>query len=147
MLSEDRMSSSEETWKEVGEKFSTLGRRFKEHYEEADTEGPETEEVKEAFEKISDGLERMFSSVGKAVRDDTVKADAKAAASSLIDALGSTFEGLSENIRNAVKRDGATEAVEAEEATGPSDPVAEAADAAEEANKAVDDLRDDLTGE
>lgn len=137
------MSNNEETWKNVGDKFSTLGGRFKEHYQEAEPEAPDSEEVKEAFEKVSDGLERMFSSVGKAVRDDSVKADAKAAATSLIDAIGSTFESLSEDIRKAVKKDGDAEAVT--EAAAEGDPVAEAADAAEEANQAVDNLRDDVT--
>lgn len=134
--------SNEETWKSVGERFSALGRRFKEHYEQEDAEGPDSDEVKEAFEKVADGLERMFSSVGKAVRDESVKADAKAAASSLIDALGSTFESVSEDIRQAIKKDGATEAVDAT-----ADPVAEAKDAADKANDAVDELRNDLTEE
>jgi len=138
-----KMSDNEETWKNVGEKFSTLGGRFKEHYQAAEPEAPDSEEVKEAFEKVTEGLERMFSSVGKAVRDDTVKADAKAAATSLIDAIGSTFEGLSEDIRKAVKRDSDAEAVTKSAEAG--DPVADAADAAEEANQAVDDLRDDVT--
>ena len=138
------MNSNEETWKQVGEKFSTLGGRFKEHYQAAEPEAPDSEEVKEAFEKVTEGLERMFSSVGKAVRDDTVKADAKAAATSLIDAIGSTFEGLSEDIRKAVKREGDAAAVK-ESATAATDPVSDAAEAAEEANQAVDDLRDDVT--
>ncbi len=137
------MSSNEETWKNVGEKFSQLGGRIKEHYQAAEPEAPDSEEVKEAFEKVTEGLERMFSSVGKAVRDDSVKSDAKAAATSLIEAIGTTFEGLSEDVRRAIKKDGEVEAAkEAEEST---DPVADAAEAAEEANQAVEDLRDDVT--
>lgn len=142
------MSSNEDVWKNVGEKFSALGQTFKEHYSEDDSDGPEAEEVKAAFEKIADSLERMFSGVGKAVRDESVKQDAKNAASSLIDALSATVEGLGDDIRRVVKKD-ASAPVEASDTANaePSDPVAEAAERAEEANQAVDDLRDDLSEE
>ena len=101
------MSRNEEAWKDVGDRFSSLGKKFRQHYESTDTEkseegGPSSDEIKKAFDTISDGLERVFGSLGAAVRDDEVKAESKAAASALVDALGATVEDLVDGLGVAV---------------------------------------------
>ena len=78
------MGDVESAWKEVGEKFTELGYKFRDHYRKLEAEraesGEATEESEQAFKTVSDELDTAFSSVGNAFRDAEVKDDAKAAA-------------------------------------------------------------------
>lgn len=102
------MAEVESAWKEVGEKFTELGYKFRDHYRklEAEREGTEetTEESEQAFKKVADELDTAFSSVGNAFRDAEVKDDAKAAANSLLAAFGATFQEIGDAVQRAVGR-------------------------------------------
>ena len=102
------MGDVESAWKEVGEKFTELGYKFRDHYRklEADrAEGEEaTEEDEQAFRKVADELDTAFSSVGNAFRDAEVKDDAKTAANSLLAAFGATFQEIGDAFQRAIGR-------------------------------------------
>ena len=102
------MGDTNQAWQEVGERFTALGRKFKQHYEDRGAEGvggeavdttEEPSDVKKALDTIGDGLERVFGSVGDSLQDDEVKAQARSAFSSLLDALGETFSDLGDEVR------------------------------------------------
>lgn len=134
------MSSNEDTWKDVGNNFAALGRRFKEHYRETE-DAPSSEEVKAGFETIVDGVERVFSSLGRTIRDESVRDDAKKAGNSLINAISGVIEDLSTEAKGMMRHR------PSDEDGAEADPITEAKAAADEANDAVDRLRDDLTSE
>jgi hypothetical protein len=102
------MGDVESAWKEVGEKFTELGYKFRDHYRklEADREetGEATEEAEKAFKKVADELDTAFSSVGNAFRDADVKDDAKTAANSLLAAFGATFQEIGDAFQRAIGR-------------------------------------------
>jgi hypothetical protein len=143
------MGDVESAWKEVGEKFTELGYKFRDHYrkleaERADT-GETTEEAEKAFKKVSDELDTAFSSVGNAFRDAEVKDDAKAAANSLLAAFGATFQEIGDALQRAIGRtesdleaEPSPDEEEAEEAVG---------EAVEEVEKAAEEAPSDENGE
>jgi hypothetical protein len=130
------MGDVESAWREVGEKFTELGYKFRDHYRKLEAEradgGETTEESEKAFKKVADELDTAFSSVGNAFRDAGVKDDAKTAANSLLAAFGATFQEIGEAFQRAIGRtesdleSGAEEsaAAEAAEAT-PDEPSGE----------------------
>ena len=126
---EQPVSKSKQAWNDVGDKFSNLGDGFKSHYVKDDDEKPSREAIKDAFDTVSDGLERFFSSLGSALRDEEVKKEAKSAAKAIVDALGVTVEDL--GVKAKFKKREADGEDEAEEAS---------ADAAEP----TETLREDL---
>ena len=127
------MGDVESAWKEVGEKFTELGYKFRDHYRrlEAERGGSEekTEESEQAFKKVADELDTAFSSVGNAFRDADVKDDAKAAANSLLAAFGATFQEIGDAVQRAVGRTDSDLEAESEPTT---------------VDETVDQLREDL---
>jgi hypothetical protein len=107
-------------WNQVSEQFATLGDRLRRRYEESDIageglagegaqgQGPAgRESVQDAMRTLGEAAERLAATVGGAFRDPEVQADAKRAASSLVDALGITFSQVGEDIRRRrVERSG-----------------------------------------
>ena len=121
------MADSKAAWDQVGQEFRALGRQVKQRYEEqsrpegsgaplrgslVDQEGREgtTEppaegqpadrrKVDEALQKLTESLDQAFSALGDAVRDPQVGEQTKKAASSLSDALNTTFAEVSERFR------------------------------------------------
>lgn len=139
------MGDVESAWKEVGEKFTELGYKFRDHYRKMEEERTETggettpEESEKAFKKVTDELDTAFSSVGNAFRDAEVKDDAKAAANSLLAAFGATFQEIGDALQRAIGR---TESdLESEPTPG------EVADAAEEATEEVKTAAEEATEE
>jgi hypothetical protein len=122
------MGDVESAWKEVGEKFTELGYKFRDHYRTLETEraegGETTEESEKAFKKVADELDTAFSSVGNAFRDAEVKDDAKTAANSLLAAFGATFQEIGDAFQRAVGRD----APDLEKEAAPEEAVEEAAE-------------------
>ncbi len=92
--------SRDDAWSDVQSKFSSLGKSFKKHYDETE-ESPSSDEVKQAWDTVTDGLERLFGSVGDAIRDDEVKVQAKEAVGSVVDALSATFSELGVELKRA----------------------------------------------
>lgn len=141
------MGDVESAWKEVGEKFTELGYKFRDHYRKLEAEradaGETTEEAEKAFKKVSDELDTAFSSVGNAFRDAEVKDDAKAAASSLLAAFGATFQEIGDALQRAIGRTDSD--LEAEPA--PEEAVEEAEKAVEEAAEEVEKTAEEASGE
>lgn len=82
----------------------------------AGEEGPSEGDVKDAFRTLGAAFERVMDAVGSAFRDPDVRDQTKQAASSLVSALGATFEELGEELKRATKR-GDHEAATQESAT------------------------------
>jgi len=100
------MGDVETAWKEVGDKFTDLGSRFRDHYRKLEAErsdGTEaTEESEQAFKKVADQLDTAFAAVGNAFRDAEVKDDARTAANSLLAAFGATFQEIGDAFHRAI---------------------------------------------
>jgi ABC-type transporter Mla subunit MlaD len=141
------MGDVESAWKEVGEKFTELGYKFRDHYRKLEAEreesGETTEESEQAFKKVTDELDTAFSSVGNAFRDAEVKDDAKAAANALLAAFGATFQEVGDALQRAIGR---TESDLESEAT-PGDAAEEAADTVEEVAGEAEKAAEEATEE
>ena len=134
---EKPVSKSKEAWNDAGDKLSRLGERFKSHYKSGDGDRPSGEAVKEAFDAVSDSLEGFFSSLGSAIKDEDVQAEAKSAAAAVVDALGVTVEDLGVELKNLFKRDFDAESPpEASDTTG--------AESENMTDQASEGLREDL---
>lgn len=95
-------------WNRVSEQFAALGERLRSRYEESPLAdegsaqregGVDRDSVQDALRTLGDAAERLAATVGGTVRDPEVQAEAKRAASSLVDALGITFSQVTEDIR------------------------------------------------
>lgn len=139
----DWKNETGESWNAVGGEFAKLGDSFKKHYKK-DEEDPDTaSEVKDALTTLGQGLERLFGAVGGAVQDEEVKESAKAAGTSLLDALGETFTRAAYEIRDTFKGEaGAT--VTDRGIDDESVDVMEAAEAELDDSEAIDEIRSDL---
>lgn len=102
---EDTGTASADPWDEAADRFKTLGEKLREQYREiAGDEGPSEGEVKDAFRTLGSAFERVMDAVGSAFRNPDVRDQTKQAASSLVSALGATFEELGEELKRATKR-------------------------------------------
>lgn len=95
------MSDPERSWDRVGQQFSALGQTLKEHFRRVEASGDETtkQEVKDAMQSLINAADRLASATRTAARDPRVQQDAKAAADSLFDVLGATFDDLAAEFR------------------------------------------------
>jgi hypothetical protein len=91
----------------VSERFSTLGKRFKEHYQQpniGEPPQPPDDELKQALRTLGDALDRAFSAVGSALRDPEVRDRAKEAANALVSAFGNTFADVGDELGKTFRR-------------------------------------------
>lgn len=108
------MTDADESWAEVGEHFSKLGKSFRDHYEEQEGAEEAGADIKEAFKGLADAAGRVATTVGESFRDPVVKTEAKEAANSIVAAIGTTFGEVSDELKRVLS--GADEqAVESEE--------------------------------
>jgi|DewCreStandDraft_2_1066082.scaffolds.fasta_scaffold04313_5 DNA-binding ferritin-like protein len=91
-------------WDEVGERFATLGRALAARYKQLEMESEEEREARDALRALTRTLDRAFTSLGDTLRDPHAKDELRAAARSLADALGATFEEVTEEVRKRVGR-------------------------------------------
>ena len=97
--------NAKQAWGEVGEKFSSWGRRIADRYHEAGpaetSEADEAErEVKRAMKELFDELSRGVSAVGGTLKDDQAKKELSEAVSALGDAITATVNEATEAIRS-----------------------------------------------
>jgi hypothetical protein len=97
--------SAKRAWSEVGDKFSSFGRRVADRYREAGTaETAESEasqrELQRAAKELIDELSRGFSAIGATIRDEEAKRDLGEAVSAIGDAITATVNEASEGIRS-----------------------------------------------
>ncbi len=97
--------SAKQAWSEVGDKFSSFGRRVADRYREAGTdEAAESEEsqreLQRAAKELIDELSRGFSAIGATIRDEEAKRELGDAVSAIGDAITATVNEASEGIRS-----------------------------------------------
>lgn len=97
--------SAKQAWGEVGEKFSSFGRRVADRYREAgsteSTDADEAErELKRAMKELFDELSRGVSAVGATLKDDQAKKELSGAVSAIGDAITATVSEATEAIRS-----------------------------------------------
>lgn len=100
------MAAIQEPWEDLASKVSALGLKLKLHYEQERGEGPDGPAVKlhESAQQLGDAIEDAFESFGRAVEDDAVRQDVKDAGQLFVDAISNTFSEVSDEIRDAVRR-------------------------------------------
>ena len=96
--------SSKQAWGEVGEKFSSWGRRVADRYHRTgptETTADEAErELKRAMKELFDELSRGVTAVGATLKDDQAKKELSDAVNALGDAITATVTEATEAIRS-----------------------------------------------
>ena len=97
--------SAKQAWGEVGEKFSSWGRRLADRYHEAGpketTDADEAErELTRAMKELFDELSRGVSAVGSTLKDGQAKKELSDAVTALGNAITATVNEATEAIRS-----------------------------------------------
>lgn len=97
--------SAKEAWSEVGEKFSSWGRRVGASYHATAQTDPvaadEAErELTKAAKELIDELSRGFTALGQTLRDDEANRDLGAAVSAIGDAITATVQEATDGVRS-----------------------------------------------
>jgi hypothetical protein len=97
--------SAKQAWGEVGEKFSSWGRRVADRYHEAGstetTDADQAErELKRAVKELFDELSKGVSAVGATLKDDQAKKELSEAVSAIGDAITATVTEATDAIRS-----------------------------------------------
>ena len=96
---------AKQAWSDVGEKFSSWGRRVADRYRETDTEERTTEErereLERAAKELVDELGRGVSAFADTVRDDEAKKELTDAFKAMGDAITATFDEVREGLRSS----------------------------------------------
>ena len=96
---------AKQAWGEVGEKFSSWGRRVADRYHEAGSaetkDADEAErELKRQMKDVFDELSKGVSAVGATLKDDEARKDLSDAVSAIGDAITATVTEATEAIRS-----------------------------------------------
>jgi hypothetical protein len=101
--------NAKQAWNDVGERFSSWGRRVAGRYRESGGESGTGESAQEAQRKleeaarqIGDQLNRAFTALGDTMRDDEAKSELKEAVRALGDAVTATVTKTGDAIRRRV---------------------------------------------
>jgi hypothetical protein len=92
-----------DAWDEVSDRFGRLGKRLRQVTADKPGDG-DRDAVTDAFKSFVEALDNAASSLSKAVQDPAFRNDAKAAASSLGDAVAATFTEVGEDLKERFKR-------------------------------------------
>ncbi len=96
------MSDPKQAWNEVGERFSSLGKRLANNYKTGsdDASTKETQrKVEEVVREIGNQLGRAFDAVDETVRDQGAREDLKGAFNALGTAISSTVDEAAGAVR------------------------------------------------
>lgn len=96
--------SAKQAWNDVGERFTTWGRRVADRYREAGgTESGEAEdaqrELQRAAKELIDELSRGVTALGDTLRDEQARRELGDAVSAIGDAITATVNEAAEGIR------------------------------------------------
>ena len=98
------MSRTEDAWEDVGDQFKKLGSLFRGHFEAQETGEPDEilsdSEVGEAVRSFGESVQTALGAVVDTVTDPAVHEEARHTAGSILEALGETFAGLGEDLRD-----------------------------------------------
>ena len=92
-----------DAWDEVSDRFSRLGKRLKQATAGAADAG-DRDAVTDAFKSFVEALDNAATSLSKAVQDPAFRDEAKAAASSLGDAVAATFTEVGDDLKQRFGR-------------------------------------------
>jgi hypothetical protein len=100
--------SAQDAWTNVGERFSSWGRRVADRYKETGSEAPQDTQRKleEAAREVGDQLNRAFTALGETLRDDQAKQDLRDAVGAIGDAVAATVNTAGTAIRERVGKGG-----------------------------------------
>jgi Flp pilus assembly pilin Flp len=107
------MADSRNAWDRVGQDFTELGqhlkRQYERHYQRQPGAGQRPPEdrhkLEAAVRQFTDSLDQVFTALGDAIRDPDFGEQTKKTASSLSDALSSTFAEVSQRFRSKPEED------------------------------------------
>jgi hypothetical protein len=100
--------SAKDIWANVGERFSSWGRRVADRYKETGGETPQDTQRKleEAAREVGDQLNRAFTALGETLRDDQAKQDLRDAVGAIGDAVTATVNEAGTAIRERLGQGG-----------------------------------------
>jgi hypothetical protein len=94
---------SKRAWNEVGERFSSVGKRLADNYRAGDTDAASAKEtqrkVEEVVREIGNQLGRAKEALDETVRDEDARKDLKGAFSALGTAISSSVDEVAGAIR------------------------------------------------
>lgn len=95
------MTGSEADWDQVSEQFRSLGESLKKHFKEVTVGADQAtkKEVKAAVDELSAAANRVATATGNALRDPSVRSDARKATETLVKAVGDAFTDLGNDLR------------------------------------------------
>ena len=93
-----------DAWDEVSDRFGRLGKRLKEATSGSATADGDRDAVTDAFKSFVDALDNAATSLSKAVQDPSFRDEAKAAATSLGDAVAATFTEVGDDLKQRFGR-------------------------------------------
>ena len=100
---------AKQAWSEVGERFSSLGKRLADNYSAGSTDAASTKEtqrkVEEVVREIGNQLGRALEALDETVRDEEARRDLKGAFSALGTAISSTVDETAGVIRGTPKEE------------------------------------------
>lgn len=103
--------SAKDAWTDVGERFSSWGRRVADRYKEtggADTPQETQRKLEEAARELGDQLNRAFTALGDTLRDEQAKQDLRKAVGAIGDAVSATVNEAGTAIRERVGQSGSS---------------------------------------
>ena len=100
------MSDPKQAWNEVGERFTSLGKRLADNYRAGGMQAPSMKEtqrsVEEVVKEIGNQLGRALEALDETVRDNEARKDLKGA----FDALGSAISSSVDEAAGAIRGGG-----------------------------------------
>jgi prophage DNA circulation protein len=101
--------SAKDAWTNVGERFSSWGRRLADQYKEAgaaETPQESQRKLEEAARELGDQLNRAFTAIGDTLRDEQAKRDLRDAVGAIGDAVAATVNEAQMAIRERLGQRG-----------------------------------------
>ena len=98
------MSETKDAWNRVANAFTGLGRSVGDRFRAGSPD--ERDDVNGALDKLVERLDTAFTSLGDTLRDPVSKESVRKAASSLGDAIATTFEDVRERVRRRMGSSG-----------------------------------------
>jgi hypothetical protein len=99
------MDGSKQAWSEVGDRFTSLGKRLAENYRAGHPEAPSAKEtqrnVEEVVREIGNQLGRALDALDETVRDEGARRDLKGAFTALGTAISATVDEATGSIKGS----------------------------------------------
>ncbi len=103
--------SAKDAWTNVGDRFSSWGRRLADRYKEAggsETPQEAQRKLEEAARELGDQLNRAFTALGETLRDEQAKRDLREAVGAIGDAVAATVNEAGSAIRERLGQRGSS---------------------------------------